>query len=340
MKPQLFCRLSCIALSISGCATPFPVRPGEALTYSRSEKPLKPSDRGYVDTLQIRWLGTACNLIQVGDAAILTDPFFTHYRASHVFFGGDTPSDPVAVEEHSRCLPRPQAIFIGHAHYDHLLDLAELRRQKQWLDVPIIGGPTVGHIVAGYNEGIQQHHQSPCAPGQWCRMTDNVEYQAFPAHHSPHFLGKTLFEGTLADPRTDPPKTARDFPIGEPYTYLFRFSYGEEGKSFTVFFASAATDADHGIPDLAEGVDAAILCTPGWKNVRDYPAGAIRRLRPRVVILSHLDNFLQKGWEKRELVATAHLDGFLREAREASIHEAFERIVITDTGTTVHIPPR
>ncbi len=326
-----------LALSTSGCSRPFPVREGEVLTYSRCEIPIPPGGVGFDRTLQIRWLGTACHLIQVGDTAVLTDPYFSHYSPARVMFG-TVASDADTVRRWTHDLPRPQAIFIGHAHYDHLLDLAETLRQRTWSGTPIYGGPTMAHIAAGYGESIENNCRVPQVDPDWVEIDGpRLAYRAFPAQHAPHFAEMVLFPGKLTAPRTTPPTRAKQFPLGETFAYLFRLR-GNEPSEFTVFIAGAATDGTVGIPDdLPHGVDVAIFCVPGWKNVKDYPEEAIRRLRPRVIVLSHLDNFLQQGWEKRELVATASLRKFLDKARGACNYPEFERIVITDVGGTVRV---
>ena len=307
------------------------------LTYARCEAPIQPGGVGYDRTLQIRWLGTMCHLIQLGDVAVLTDPYFSHFRPTKVAFG-NIASDAPSVQRWTNDLPKPQAIFVGHAHYDHMFDLAETMRQRNWRGTPIYGGPTMAHIAAGYGETIENDCRVPQVGPDWIEIDGpRLAYRAFSAQHAPHLLGISLFPGELTAPRTTPPTRARHFPVGETFTYLFRLR-GSDQREFTVFIAGAATDATVGIPDdLPHGVDVAIFCVPGWKNVKDYPKEAIRRLRPRVIVLSHLDNFLQDGWEKRELVATASLRKFLDEARGACHYPEFERIVVTDVGSTIRV---
>lgn len=320
-----------------GCASRFPVREGESLTYARCEKPIPPGGAGYERTLQVRWLGTSCHLIQVGDISVLTDPYFSHFRPTKMAFG-KIASDVECVRRWTHDLPKPQAIFVGHAHYDHMFDLAETLRQRNWHGTPIYGGPTMANIAAGYGAGIERDCRVPQVGPDWIEIDGpRLAYRAFSANHAPHLPGVFFFPGEVTTPRTTPPTRARHFPVGETFAYLFRLR-GSDQSEFTVFINDAATDGTVGIPDdLPQGVDVAILCVPGWRNVDDYPVEAIRRLRPRVIVLSHLNNFLQEGWAKRELVATADLKGFLERARSACNYPEFERIVVTDVGSTVQV---
>lgn len=325
-----------LCCTIISCAGPFPLRPGESITYAKAQMPNSPDPAGHDQTLQIRWLGTMCTWIQLGDVAVLTDPYFSHFASTRVAFGR-IESDKEAVGLWTRDLPRPKAIFIGHAHYDHMLDLRETLRQRSWMGIPIYAGPTAANIAAGYGEDLERNFVTPQTNSPWVEIDGpRLAYRAFPAQHAPHLPGINLFRGMLTAPRTSPPTRARDFPVGETFTYLLRFRGGDRAE-FTVFIAGAATNADCGIPDLPEGVDVAILCVPGWKNVHGYPDEVIRRLRPRVILLAHLDNFLQEGWRKRELVPTADLAGFLDRARRVCDYPRFERLVITDVGSTVRV---
>lgn len=279
-----------------------------------------------------------CHLIQLGDVAVLTDPYFSHFRSTQVAFG-KIESDSVAVHRWTHHLPKPSAIFIGHAHYDHLMDLAETLHQKNWHGTPIYASSTAANIVAGYGEQIERDMYQPVIQPGWTDVDEpRLSYRAFSAQHASHLPGVHLFSGSVDAPRAEPPTRAKDFRVGQTYTYLLRLR-GAQQSEFTVFIAGAATDADCGVPDLPEGVDVAILCVPGWKNVSGYPEKVIRRLRPRVIFLSHLDNFLQDGWRKRELVPTADLPGFLERARGVCDYSRFERIVIADVGATLRILP-
>jgi glyoxylase-like metal-dependent hydrolase (beta-lactamase superfamily II) len=158
---------------VAACTPEFPVRCGEALTYSRCETPILSDASGYRDTLQVRWLGTTVHFIQLGPLAVMTDPYFSHFRPSKVFFG-KIHSDVSRVARMTRDLPTPDAIFVGHAHYDHMLDLPEVIRQRGWSDVPIYGGPSMRHILAGYGEGLERRCRLPVESGEWTPIAEGL----------------------------------------------------------------------------------------------------------------------------------------------------------------------
>ena len=45
----------------------------------KSSPELAASDPEYGNTLQVRWLGTASYIMQVGDVLLLTDPFYSYH---------------------------------------------------------------------------------------------------------------------------------------------------------------------------------------------------------------------------------------------------------------------
>ena len=84
------------------------------------------------DTLTSTRINHSCHLICVGDATVLTDPWFTF--TSHY-----DPGESIATDvEH---LPHLDAVVITHEHYDHC-DLDALARYRD-LSVPVLAPTTV-----------------------------------------------------------------------------------------------------------------------------------------------------------------------------------------------------
>jgi hypothetical protein len=75
-------------------------------------------------SLSFQWLGTASLIVKDGNQVLVIDPFFT--RPSLLSLLHPLVSDPTLVAEY---LPECDYILLTHAHYDHLLDVAEVMRQ-------------------------------------------------------------------------------------------------------------------------------------------------------------------------------------------------------------------
>lgn len=324
-----------IAPWLGGCLTPFPVHRGQALSYTRDGRTEGYDPEGSDDTLEIKWLGTACHSIRLGDTAILTDPFVSYRGLSHVMFG-KVRSSPRQVEHWFGPLDPPDAIFVGHSHYDHMLDLHAARRPCCWHEVPVVGSETTKNLLAGYGPGADERFTVVRPDAGWVRVNDGLSYRAFPAEHAPQIPDILLYPGYVTQPRTSPPVRAGDFRCGDTYAYLFKLKRGT--TEFTVYFVGSASTPPLGFPPAdIESVDVLILCAPGWKNVTGYPREVIKRLKPRQIILSHFDNFIQEGRALKNVIPTADLQGFIREALAECTHPQFERLVVPDVGAIVRV---
>jgi len=72
--------------------------------------------------LEFRWLGVAGFELSAPGMTLLVDPFLTRPPFYKLLFGRTRP-DAALLRQH---LPRADAILVSHAHYDHLLDVAEI----------------------------------------------------------------------------------------------------------------------------------------------------------------------------------------------------------------------
>lgn len=87
--------------------------------------------------LKVTRIGHACQLIEIGQARVLTDPWFTQ---TATYYQGE----PVA--RSAGDLGRIDAVVVSHEHYDHC-DLDALVAAGFDLDVPLIGPGTVAAIA-------------------------------------------------------------------------------------------------------------------------------------------------------------------------------------------------
>jgi L-ascorbate metabolism protein UlaG (beta-lactamase superfamily) len=95
------------------------------------------------EPLTITRVTHSCHLIQIGDQAVLTDPWFSEKTFYH-------PGEPIALQPSQ--LPRLDAVVITHHHYDHC-DLAAFAAYGDH-DVPmIVAGPVAARArAAGFTD--------------------------------------------------------------------------------------------------------------------------------------------------------------------------------------------
>ena len=210
-----FCLLAVLCTS---CASRSPVAPGMVMHFS----PRLPSNRAAdTNALQVQWLGTACYLLQLGDQAILTDPFYSHQSLGRVALGG-LKSNPHIVSNALASVPVPKAIFIGHSHYDHLLDAAQSLSQPGWEAVSIYGSETTRNILHGYGPSFTNNWRMVATDSQWHTVSPGIRYQAVLATHGRQLpLLPLLYRGEVKAPRAKQPRSAFAFRVGECYALLF-----------------------------------------------------------------------------------------------------------------------
>src|SRR4051812_24742831 len=81
------------------------------------------SQSSHAPGIRVTYLGTNGFEFRAGKHALLVDPYFSRIGLSQVAFGGEIRSDSTRVEEGMKhIMPKPDAILVTHAHFDHLLD--------------------------------------------------------------------------------------------------------------------------------------------------------------------------------------------------------------------------
>ncbi len=372
-----------IALLISGCGykaifktalDPVPVRTGNVITI-RKVPPTNPT----ASTLVINWFGTSSYELRMGNISVLTDPFVTYKYPHHVIsvnpFINYMRSNPLLVrDKYGQINPPPTAMFIGHSHYDHMMDTVAALKLPNWENIPVYGSTTTKNILAGYPKNAPTVPSSLCQTSSgtstgnkwsenWCPSDtsgswENVHanllyYQTFEAEHAYHFAGKTLWDGAQTTELQSPPRITNDFQSGETYIHFFKFETltGASNETFTVGLVGAATGVDRVLYTQLQTfartnqVDVLILCVPGWDHIKDkkYPGNLLEILKPRVIVLTHYDNFFNEDRDEdpTRLVPTANFNEFLNKLQKdinaITGYTQFESILIPGVGTKLYL---
>ena len=254
--------------------------------------------------LELHYLGTGGWILRWGGATVLTAPYASNVGIPAAVFG-PIRADTARIDARVPSVPDAAAILVGHAHFDHLLDVPYVARVKA-PRATVYGSRTTRHILAGdpgldpsrvvaVNAGAGTYE----APGRWLPAAGGrVRIMALEAGHAPHFQGVELYEGTVDAPLSRLPDRAEDWVGGVTYAYLIDFLDAAGDVAFRVHYQDAASSAPRGlIPPLAPGdrapVDVVILCQPGFGEVDGFPEGILLNARPRVALLGHWENFLR-----------------------------------------------
>ena len=192
------------------------------------------------------------------------------------------------------------AILVGHAHYDHLMDVPRVA-QVHAPAARIVGSRTVANTLGTWSglwdrvDIVNDSAGDQRTVGRWLRYGDGVRVMALRSYHAPHFDGYTLFRGTRDTPRTEMPTSATEWVDGATFAYLIDFMASPDSVVFRVFYQDAVVAPPAGLAPgvLMEGrpVDVAILVPATFDQVDWHPEAFIENLRPRRVLLGHWEDF-------------------------------------------------
>jgi hypothetical protein len=312
---------------LAGAVAPALIGIGCATVDSRLLCPAVPAPAGVV--LEVRFLGVGGFLIRRGTQSVLTAPLYSNPSALAVGLGSIRPTTPerreawmtrVGLSEED--LRSVSAILVGHAHYDHLLDLPEMAGIAR--QAPILTNATGGArlIEAGVADGRIRvldgdavRYGDHVSPGSWLELASGEEgrVRVLPlvAEHSAQFelLGMRLnfWEGSDSTPASSPRLRAADWPQGLVLAYVIDFLDPAGEVQFRIHYADSPSCSPCGFvsPHGMDGrpVDVALLTAGGSESMRyeddspdgegGYPEDLLRNLCARNVLIGHWENFFE-----------------------------------------------
>ncbi len=242
----------------------------------------------------VRFFSVGCFLVESGGTALLTDPFFSHLKLKRVVHGPVVP-DPPQVEPYLPLMGNVEAAVVGHAHYDHLLDLPAVAPAFA-PRARIFGSTTMAHTFAptGLSREVVVVNDRV---GQWLEA-GALRVLPIASGHPDNVPGIHLFQKRLTEPRTEPPIKASDYQEGDTFAYLVDF------PEHRVYVQTSSRGYPDGFFDpaiLAERpVDVALLAMD-CANIQARGRGPsiIDFLAPRHVVFCHWGDFFRGKDEPR-----------------------------------------
>jgi L-ascorbate metabolism protein UlaG (beta-lactamase superfamily) len=228
-------------------------------------------------SVRIQWLGTAGFAIEHAGHTLLIDPYVTRASITRCLVAPLQP-DRDAIR---RCVPRADAIVVGHTHFDHVLD------------VPRIALMTGAHVYGSRSaaalcraQGVAEarveciEHDAGGAPVE--REVGPFALRFIPSAHSPLLLGRVPFPGEIAD-CSDVPLRTEEYRCGAVFGVEIRVA----GR--TLYHLGSAELIDANV--RMKNVDLLLMCVAGWTASHDFPERVGHVLAPGAVLFSHWDDF-------------------------------------------------
>jgi L-ascorbate metabolism protein UlaG (beta-lactamase superfamily) len=264
---------------------------------------LAASDNRSTDVMYVQWLGVSSWIVSHGSDVVVVDPFFSRPSFLSVIFSlalpGLSGNFDYEIERINSVLPElpknTKFVLLGHAHYDHLMDVPYYVERKSGENVTYVGSKTARNILLGFKP--ERLDFLTAEEGTQTKKA-KVRITTFPSDHAPHFLGHKFMSGEVDSPLVTPPTHAGEYVEGQTLVYFIDFLNDQNGILWRVFVNGAASSPD-GAKALERHRDflqehptnVAILCVPGWDKVDDYPNTILRLVDPDNVVLSHYDDF-------------------------------------------------
>jgi hypothetical protein len=250
--------------------------------YRTSQTEIAAGVAGYETVVQVRFLGVGGFLIRRGPDAILTAPLYTN--PSEAILGGLLEPDPARIATFHPVTPDVKGIFVGHAHYDHLMDVPYVWADTS--DAMIYGNVSTKNILAGYAPGAAVPAGVPVIPptnvravnssddnvvdyrmcldreglseddatreavaGSWVSVPGaRVRFRALCSEHPPQIARVVhLWAGGVLRPRFRPPDNAKNYVEGETHAFLIDFMNEEStAPDFRIYYQDAPTNVPIG----------------------------------------------------------------------------------------------
>lgn len=229
--------------------------------------------------VRLTWYGVAAIRLDTPTLSLYLDPFVTRSSLFEVVSRPLRP-DPKAIDRH---LPPADVIALGHAHYDHSLDVPYLAHRD---GSTVIGSTSVGRLLRAAGVPAEQFIQREAEGGRVALQSDDTGDRSaldfVPSRHARVLFGRIPYPGPI-DERISLPARASSYRMG------------------AIYAVNAMLDGLRilhlGSADLREEFDerlrADVLCVgvAGFSRTPDYLQRLLGAVRPRLIIPIHWDAF-------------------------------------------------
>ena len=254
--------------------------------------------------LELQYLGSGGFLMKRGSDEIATGPFFSNPSVLETGLCS-IEADIDAIDEFMPSRPNLSAILVGHAHYDHLMDIPEIVKSKT-PNATIYASKSARFSLASVNpplafETVDDRGWSQGEAQQWIDLPGtNIRFLAIKSKHAPHLMGITLMKGSFDQSQTELPKRALQWLEGQTHSFLIEFRDASGNPEFRLHYQDTSTDGDVGRPpevlDNGTGPVPYTILIPtvaSWKQVDDYPEALLDRVQPDYAVLGHWEDFFR-----------------------------------------------
>jgi len=246
-------------------------------------------------SLKIRYFGTMCFYLEYNGQAILTDPFFSNPNPLSLFY------HPKVNEKYLQLFSKEElnkinTILIGHAHYDHSLELPLFINKST--PVNVIGNQSLANLFQ------HKYPKNNYILGEdfindknyFYNHDSTIRIYFIDTKHGPHF-GKTVLMNGENQPQKSPSTNLLDWQCGKSMSYIIDFVKHDSIEKRIVVnggkmnFPSCSKDSIVALQHKAD-----ILIILGWNKDELQPKFEMTKIfKSSNVILGHWNNFFNSN---------------------------------------------
>lgn len=253
--------------------------------------------------VRVRYLGTAGFVLEAQDHRLVLDPYLSRHDLGELRAPLRSKKDVVA-----RYVPQADDVFVGHAHYDHVIDAPDLCLRT---GARLIGSRAV--CMVGRAAGLAESQMVETA-GRRDITSGPFVVRGLPSRHGKVLLGRVLFPGDIVAPPRWPPRVS-DLRHGLVLNWHVRVG------GFSMLHVDSA---DFLVRELS-GVHAQMvcLCAAGWRARPDYVAEVVRSVRAQFVMPCHWDTMITPADRPARVLPGLDLEAMFEEIRRAGATPLF-----------------
>jgi hypothetical protein len=264
---------------------------------------------------KISYLGVGGWLLRWKGEALLFAPSFSNPAFPPLFVS----ADQERIDKYMPPAVDVTVLLIGHAHYDHLLDVPRIM-QKLTPKAMAYGSATTGHILAAAGlksrfvdmepEMVPVKRRNRAKPLIWTedkwRHHGPFRFLAIESEHAPHIAGINVLEGFhYEQDLTELPIYVRRWPGGQNLAWLVDL-LDEKGKPvYRIHYQDSASNPPYGFPPILQDgkdIDVAIICAASTDEVELYPDALLDLIKPRLLLFGHWEDFFGNDPGRPQLI--------------------------------------
>ncbi|MCE5289763.1 MAG: MBL fold metallo-hydrolase [Nocardiaceae bacterium] len=249
--------------------------------------------------LEIEWLGVAGYRLTYGGQTLLLDPFVSRFPLKDLLLRRTVLPDPDRIADFD---PHGKVVGIacGHAHWDHSLDAPAFARR---FGCPVLGSISLANQMRLHGRSDQSVIAEPYRRYE----LGPFEVSFTPSVHSKLVLGLSIPMDGDTDVQNLDQMTAQNYKCGQ--TWGIRIAVA----GIVIYHQGSADLIDDAVRD--HDVDIFLAGIAGRNFTPQYWNRVLPRLRPKVIVPMHYDDFFAQVEEPISFLPQTSLDSVAAEIK-------------------------